>query len=173
MTVRKIFIKFCKNIKSFVMKSINVQGNFVLCRVEFYKIGKRDATFIREMRVIKTSLVILSHEQTVSCSALTLEHTVLVLRRRNVTLYTRWMSFKDNQPNPEAENMPMQYARYIHAYFDFKLHNRFICHFLFAIRSKFLDCMWLFCVTFEMFLNNLTPYKFNIRGNQKRVFEEK
>ena len=53
MTMRKTVIRFCKNIKSFVMKSINVQGNFVLCRVEFYKIGKRDATFIREMRVIK------------------------------------------------------------------------------------------------------------------------
>ena len=36
MTVRKIFIKFCKNIESFVMKS---------------KIDKRDVTFIREMRV--------------------------------------------------------------------------------------------------------------------------
>ena len=32
----------------------------------------------------------------------------------------------------------------VHAYFDFKLHNRFICHFLFAIRSKFLG----FYVTF-------------------------
>ena len=52
MTVRKIFIRFCKNIESFVMKSINMQGGiFVLCRVEFSKIGKRDVTFIREMRV--------------------------------------------------------------------------------------------------------------------------
>ena len=34
------------------MKSINVQGEiFVLCRVEFSKIGKRGVTFIREMRV--------------------------------------------------------------------------------------------------------------------------
>ena len=43
------------NIKSSVMKSINVQGGiFVLCRVEFSKIGKRDVTFIREMRVNST-----------------------------------------------------------------------------------------------------------------------
>ena len=51
MTVRKFFIRFYKNIESFVMKSINVQGGFMLCRVEFLKIGKRDVTFIREMRV--------------------------------------------------------------------------------------------------------------------------
>ena len=61
MTVRKIIIRFCKNIESFAMKSINVQGVFlfcagwifVLCRVEFSKIGKHDVTFIREMRVSK------------------------------------------------------------------------------------------------------------------------
>ena len=54
MTVRKIVIRFCKNIETFVMKSINVQGGFLfLCRVEFSKIGKRDVTFIREMRVDK------------------------------------------------------------------------------------------------------------------------
>ena len=29
MTVRKIFIRFCKNIESFVMKAINVQGGFL------------------------------------------------------------------------------------------------------------------------------------------------
>jgi hypothetical protein len=34
------------------MKSINMQGGiFVSCRVEFSKIGKRDVTFVREMRV--------------------------------------------------------------------------------------------------------------------------
>ena len=34
------------------MKSINVEGGFLfLWRVEFFKIGKRDFTFIREMRV--------------------------------------------------------------------------------------------------------------------------
>ena len=33
------------------MKSINVEGGFFLWRVEFFKIGKRDVTFIREMRV--------------------------------------------------------------------------------------------------------------------------
>ena len=33
------------------MKSINVEGGFFLWRVEFFKIGKRDFTFIREMRV--------------------------------------------------------------------------------------------------------------------------
>ena len=48
MTVRKIFIRFYKNIESFVMKSINL---FVLSRVEFSKIGIRDVTFSREMRV--------------------------------------------------------------------------------------------------------------------------
>ena len=51
MTVRNIIIRFSKNIERSVMKSINMQGDFVLCRVEFSKIGKRDVTFIREMRV--------------------------------------------------------------------------------------------------------------------------
>jgi hypothetical protein len=32
-------------------KSINVEGGFFLWRVEFFKIGKRDFTFIRELRV--------------------------------------------------------------------------------------------------------------------------
>ena len=32
-------------------KSINMEGGFFLWRVEFFKIGKRDFTFIREMRV--------------------------------------------------------------------------------------------------------------------------
>ena len=32
-------------------KSINVEGGFFLWRVEFFKIGKRDFTFINEMRV--------------------------------------------------------------------------------------------------------------------------
>ena len=36
-----------KNLK----KSINVEGGFFFWRVEFFKIGKRDVTFIREMRV--------------------------------------------------------------------------------------------------------------------------
>ena len=51
MTLRKIFIRFCKNIKSF--NEINKRAGwiFVLCRVEFSIIGKRDVTFIREMRV--------------------------------------------------------------------------------------------------------------------------
>jgi len=47
--VIKIVIRFCKNIETFVMKSV---GIFVLCRVEFSKIGKRDVTFIREVRVV-------------------------------------------------------------------------------------------------------------------------
>ena len=53
MIVRKIIIRFCKNIESFVIKSILIRagGIFVLCRVEFSKIGKRNVTFIREMRV--------------------------------------------------------------------------------------------------------------------------
>ena len=37
--------------ESFVMKLINVEGGFFLWRVEFFKIGKCDFTFIREMRV--------------------------------------------------------------------------------------------------------------------------
>ena len=57
MTERKIFIRFCKNIGSFAMKSINVQGGFLfLCLVEFSKIGKRDVTFVREMRVDMCSI---------------------------------------------------------------------------------------------------------------------
>ena len=31
MTVRKIFFRFCKNIESYVMKSINPQGGFLFC----------------------------------------------------------------------------------------------------------------------------------------------
>ena len=37
MTVIKIVIRFCNNIESFVIKSINMQGIFILCRVEFPK----------------------------------------------------------------------------------------------------------------------------------------
>ena len=33
-------------------KSINVEGDFYLWRVEFFKIGKGDVTFIRKMRVV-------------------------------------------------------------------------------------------------------------------------
>ena len=33
-------------------ESINMEGGFFLWRVEFFKIGKRDFTFIREMRVL-------------------------------------------------------------------------------------------------------------------------
>ena len=60
MTVRKIVISFCKNIESSVRlwkvcNEINKRTGriFVLCRVEFSEIGKRDVTFIREMRVEK------------------------------------------------------------------------------------------------------------------------
>ena len=31
MTAKKIFIMFCTNIESFVMKSMNVQGAFLFC----------------------------------------------------------------------------------------------------------------------------------------------
>ena len=31
MTVRKIFLRFCKNVESFVMKAINMQGGFLFC----------------------------------------------------------------------------------------------------------------------------------------------
>ena len=34
-----------------------VGWNFFLCRVEFFKIGKRDVTFIREMRVEQVKLI--------------------------------------------------------------------------------------------------------------------
>jgi hypothetical protein len=37
-------------------KSINVEGGFFLWRVECFKIGKRDFTFIREMRVLNSVL---------------------------------------------------------------------------------------------------------------------
>ena len=33
------------------MKSINLEGGFFLWRLECFQIGKRDVTFIREMRV--------------------------------------------------------------------------------------------------------------------------
>ena len=54
MTVKKIFIRFRKNIESF-FNEINKRAGwiFVLFRVEFSKIGKCDVTFIREMRVHK------------------------------------------------------------------------------------------------------------------------
>jgi hypothetical protein len=42
----------CKKSK----KSINVEGGFFLWRVKFFKIGKRDFTFIREMRVCNSFL---------------------------------------------------------------------------------------------------------------------
>ena len=52
MTMRKIVIRFCKNIETFVMKSINVQGGFLFfAGWNFPKIGKRDVMFIRGMRV--------------------------------------------------------------------------------------------------------------------------
>ena len=51
MTVRKIVSRFCKNIRKFC-NEINKRGGVILLwRVEFLKIGKRDFTFIREMRV--------------------------------------------------------------------------------------------------------------------------
>ena len=53
MTVIKIVIRFCNNIESFVIKSINVQGDFYFVQGGISKIGKRDVTFIREMRVPK------------------------------------------------------------------------------------------------------------------------
>ena len=31
MTLRKFVVRFCKNIETFVMKSINVQGGFLCC----------------------------------------------------------------------------------------------------------------------------------------------
>jgi hypothetical protein len=39
-------------------KSINMEGGFFLWRVEFFKINKRDFTFIREMRVTSIDDVI-------------------------------------------------------------------------------------------------------------------
>ena len=50
MIVRKIFI--CKNIESFAMKSIIVQGVFLFCAGwNFSKSVSVGSTFIREMRV--------------------------------------------------------------------------------------------------------------------------
>ena len=57
MTVRRILISFCKNIEGSVrMYEINKRAGriFVLCRVEFSKMGKREVMCIREMRVYPT-----------------------------------------------------------------------------------------------------------------------
>ena len=51
MTVRKIVIRFCKNIRKFCNEINKRGGGFCLWRVEVFKICKRDFTFIREMRV--------------------------------------------------------------------------------------------------------------------------
>ena len=50
--MRKIIIRFCNNIRH--SNEINKRGGgiFFLLRVEFFKIGKREFTFIREMRVM-------------------------------------------------------------------------------------------------------------------------
>ena len=37
--------------KKLIHRSVNMEGGFFLWRVKFFKIGKRDFTFIREMRV--------------------------------------------------------------------------------------------------------------------------
>ena len=42
-------LKFCNEINK------GAGGIFILCRVEFSKIGKRDFRFIREMRVTKST----------------------------------------------------------------------------------------------------------------------
>ena len=45
-------IRFCRNIESFFYKIYKRAGViYVLCWVEFSKIGKRNVTFIRKMRV--------------------------------------------------------------------------------------------------------------------------
>ena len=47
------------------MKSINVEGRiFFLWRVEFFKMGKRDFTFIREMRVVTIASIVSQFRQT-------------------------------------------------------------------------------------------------------------
>ena len=51
MTVKKIVIRFCKNIGKFFIEINKHGGGFFFWRVEFFKIGKRDFTFNREMRV--------------------------------------------------------------------------------------------------------------------------
>ena len=55
---KHVGVQKVQNIESFVMKSINVQGGFMLCRVEFLKIGKRDVTFIRERRVPSKGFIV-------------------------------------------------------------------------------------------------------------------
>ena len=51
MTTKKIFIRFCKNIESFVMKSLNVQGGFLFCAGWNSPKSVSLFSFIRQMRV--------------------------------------------------------------------------------------------------------------------------
>ena len=51
MTGKNCQITKCEGWNIFI-KSMNVEGEFFLWRVEVFKIGKRDVTFIREMRVV-------------------------------------------------------------------------------------------------------------------------
>ena len=89
------------------------------------------------------------------------------------------MSFKDNQPNPEAENMPMQYARYYmptYSAVPTSILNYIIVSYAISFLQfgrSFLDRMRLFYVTFKMFLNNLTHYKFNKVEPKKRIGRKK
>ena len=74
------------------------------------------------------------------------------------------MSFKDNQPNPEAENMPMQYARYMPTT---SILNYIIVSYAISFLQfgrNFLDCM---------FPNNLIPYEFNKVEPERELEEDK
>ena len=86
-TVRKIFIRFCKNIKSFVMKSINVQGGFLFC--------KRDVTFIREMRVISNHFVVFQVFVRKLFLAFSNSQSAMLSRlgKKNATFLHRWGLF--------------------------------------------------------------------------------
>ena len=56
MIVRKIVIRFCNNIRLFSNEINKRGGGIFLWRVESFKIGKHDVTFIREMRVMNNSI---------------------------------------------------------------------------------------------------------------------
>ena len=54
MTVRKTVIRFCNNIRHFNNEINKHGGRIFLWRAEFFKICKRDFTFIREMKYLNT-----------------------------------------------------------------------------------------------------------------------
>ena len=53
MTMRKIFIRFCKKIESFVMKSINVQGECLFCAGKNFPKWVSVTSRLLEMRLLE------------------------------------------------------------------------------------------------------------------------